>query len=212
VLGKTGLRQRKDEHGQALELALIVPSPFQGQVEVSPLSQAEYERLREAMPTRRDLLICKILRGTGLRINELLRMPLSQVYENGPDTGLYVAREKKRTPAPIFELIPLQTSLGIDLRDYIKVGMRKPADQRIFYVTARQMQRVFAAAGQRALGRRVHPHELRGLFITWNLHEGGISLESTAKMVGHADPKTTLKYYDRLTVQERYAIQRRIPV
>ena len=183
---------------------------YEGEIESPSLSQEEYMALRDAMTTMRDLLICKMLRGTGFRINELLRCSVDQLQVNGPDTGLWVAREKKRSSKPVYGLVPLPPGLGVELKDYLKQAMRV-RERQIFTVSDRQVRRVFATAGLKALGRAVHPHERRGLYIK-SLIDGGLPLEATAKMVGHEDPKTTLKYYYRLSAHQIAEIQRRVQV
>ena len=139
---------------------------YEGEIESPPLSQEEYMALRDAMTNMRDMLICKMLRGTGLRINELLRCSVDQVQVNGPDTGLWVAREKKRSAKPVYGLVPLPPGLGVELRSYIHAVHfpQSTSQQRIFQVSDRQVRRVFATAGLKALGRPVHPHELRDLY------------------------------------------------
>jgi site-specific recombinase XerD len=183
---------------------------YEGQIVPEALTQREYESLRDSMGNMRDLLICKLLRGTGLRINELMRCCVYQVSVNGPEVGLLVAREKKRSPKPVYGFVPLPPSLGVELRAFITGQGLKP-EQRIFGITDRQVRRIFATAGLKAIGRRVHPHELRGLYATF-LIDNGLPIEAAAHLLGHSDYRTTQKHYYKLNAEKIAAIQRRIPV
>lgn len=184
--------------------------PTEATIQAPPLSQREYERLRDAMPTTRDQLICKVLRATGRRISEVLRCRVSEMELNGPEVGLYLTRSKKRTLSKVYELVPLPLGLGTLLRDYVK-GQAIPPDQPIFRITIRQVERVFVAAGMSALGRRVHPHELRGVYAT-DLIDGGVPIEAVAHLLGHANPRTTQEYYYKMNADKIRAIQMRVQV
>lgn len=187
-----------------------IPQVYEGQVKAQPLTQREYEALRDAMPTTRDQLIAKVLRGTGWRIGEILRCPVEGLGFNGPEAGLYLSRSKKRTVKRKYELVPLPPGLGVLLRDYTKGLGKRPGDP-IFDVSVRQVERVFVTAGIRALGRRVHPHELRGVYATF-LIDNGVPVAVVANLLGHADIKTTLEHYHKLNAEKIAEIQRRIPV
>lgn len=186
-----------------------------------PLSQQDYERLKEGFGRYRDLMLCKLLRATGLRISEVLgskrtkipkrpRGPLTPAHlsEDGPYPYLLVQRAKREKQN--FERVYLPVELGLQLRDYVR-GNNIGAGDPIFKISHRQVENVFAAAGGKALGRRVKPHELRGLYIK-TLLDGGVPVVAAAKMVGHASSKTTERWYYELTREQRAEIQRRIPV
>ena len=187
---------------------LAVSFPVEGKVVYDVLSQEEYELLKQGMTRVRDLLICKMLRGTGLRINELMRLQPEQVKVNGPEVSVMIRRSKR--PQAVWEYVPIQPTLGVELVDWIKGNAIRPG-AKVFAVSDRQVRRVFAEAGRRGIGRPVHPHELRGLYIKTML-DGGLPVAVAAKMVGHADVRTTMKHYYELTAAQRREIQRRIPV
>lgn len=182
-------------------------------VAVDPLTQADYDNLKAEMPGYRDLLILKCLRGVGVRINELLRITPMYIRDDGVGLEFLIKRGKKKLKEGdqiIYEPMPLPPELGIEVRAWVK-GHGFKASDRIFPIGDRQVRNVFAKAGYKAIGRRVHPHELRGLYITW-LMNNGLNVNATAKMVGHEDPRTTQKHYYKLTADERRRIQREIPV
>ena len=184
-------------------------SPFEGEVQHDTLTQADYEALKSVLPRWRDVLLVMVLRGTGLRISEALRLTPEHLEENGPDTAVLVKRGKKRGKA-LYERVFLHPVVATALRDYIR-GARISPGQRIFAIQRRQVGNIFHKAGMEAIGRPVHPHEFRGLYVK-TLLDGGVPLAAAAKMVGHEDPKTTAKWYYELTAGQRAEINRRIPV
>lgn len=80
----------------------------------------------------------------------------------------------------------------------------------MFSITDRQVRYVFAAVGERGIGRPVHPHELRHLYVA-TLINGGVPVVAASKLVGHSDSKTTERWYYDLTAEQRRAIQERMP-
>ncbi|MFH1485892.1 MAG: tyrosine-type recombinase/integrase [Chloroflexota bacterium] len=174
-----------------------------------PLTQEDYEALKNSMKRHRDILLCKILRATGLRISEVLALTPAHLKEKGPDFYLMVRRGKTRRE-PRYEAVLIRADLGIELRDWAK-GNGVKAAQPLFGIKRRQTLNIFHDAGMKAIGRRVHPHEFRGLYIT-TLIDTGVPLEAVSKMVGHEDIRSTLKDYFKLNWQRRLEIQRRIPV
>ncbi len=188
-------------------------APIDGTIEPEPLSVADYEAIKGVLRCYRDILLCKTLRGTGLRLAETLRLTPQHLREEPPDFYFLVKRGKKKLMAGehvLYEKVYLPPQLGVELRDYIKGNNRAPGES-IWGVQKRRVEYIFSDAGRRAVGRPVHPHEFRHLYITF-LVDNGLPMESTAKMVGHASHETTRKVYYQLTSERRAEIQRRVPV
>lgn len=188
--------------------AIVTPdgAPLASEV----LSQEEYQALKGGFSKRRDLLVCKVLRGTGLRIAEVLRLTPEIVGQDGPSAYVLAKRGKKKKGQRTWTRVTLPPELGIELRDWIR-GQGVQPGQRVFAVTARQVRNAFAKAGLASIGRSVHPHELRALYIKY-LVDNRVPVEAAAKLVGHNDVRTTMEHYYDLTRDQREAIQRRIPV
>lgn len=51
--------------------------------------------------------------------------------------------------------------------------------------------------------RDVIPHDLRRSLISFGIEDAGVDLESMAKTIGHADPKTTREHYHRVRAEKR---------
>ena len=188
------------------QTALVSLSP---QVELDPLTQGDYERIKGALKSLRDILLCMTLRATGLRISEVIRVQVEQMEREGPVVTLLVYRGKKGNKTH-WERVYLPPQLGTLLWGYVKGNDMNPGE-RIFKLQRRAVGYIFAKAGRTAIGRPVHPHEFRGLY-TKTLIDGGLPVEAAAKMLGHSDIRTTMKHYYDLTQAQREEIQRRIPV
>lgn len=100
--------------------------------------------------------------------------------------------------------------MGMTLRSYIS-GNQITSGSQVFNISARQYERVFKAAAQQALNRDAHPHQLRHLYAKL-LIDAGIPVAAAAKMLGHANSKTTEQWYYDLTSQQRYDINRKMPI
>ena len=72
-----------------------LPDHLNGHVAQDTLTQDEYEAFKVALPCWRDRLITMLLRNTGLRINELLRLQVRDFVLEGPAFIIYVIRSKK---------------------------------------------------------------------------------------------------------------------
>lgn len=192
------------------ELALRPPEDLDLVVETfDPLDQRQFENFKIHLPTWRDVLIAKMLRATGLRVMELLRLQVRHYDVKGPEFSIMVRRTKKRKKDTGWERVFLPPNLGVELRDYI-AGNGLASDKRVFSITDRQVRYVFAAAGEKGIGRPVHPHEMRHLYVK-TLIDGGVPVLSAAKLVGHDDSRTTEKWYYDLTADQRRTIQERMP-
>ncbi len=159
----------------------------------------------------RNILLIQMLRGTGVRVSELLRLTPSSVSRDGPNVSVAIKRGKWRgKKAGAYEWVPLQPMSGTSLMRFIESN-HIPPDSLIFNVSRMQAYRIIASAGIRAIGRKVGPHELRHLYLK-ELIDGGLNIEAVAAMVGHSDIRTTMRHYYELTADQRAQIQSRIQV
>ena len=122
---------------------------------------------------------------------------------------LLVRRGKKASRA-MWERMPIHPELGAELLSLLG-GRGVSPGQPVFPFKALAFERAFSRAGVQALGRRVTPHQLRHLYVK-TLLDGGLPVSAAAKMVGHADSRTTEKWYYDLTMQQRHEINLRVLV
>ena len=176
-----------------------------------PLTQQGYEALRDHLAAQgswRNVLLCKLLRATGLRISEVMEITPQHLGRDGPSSYVLVRRRKKRKLE--WEEVDLPPQLALELQAYA-AGLQIKAGDRLFPITDRAARDVFYKAGLAGIGRRVAPHEFRKLYVSYLL-DGGVTPPATAKMVGHTDPRTTLEWYYELSREKRREIQSRMPV
>lgn len=196
-----------------------LPAELGGPVATELLTEDQYVRFRDALPTLRDRLIAMVFRNTGLRVNELLAIEVRHCQLRNPDYIVYIRRLKKREEAP-FEPMHLQTELGMKLRDYIESQGMKPTEllfgnsgsaRNSHKISRRGLAFVFAKAGMDSIGRPVAPKEFRSLFVK-SMIRRNVPMEVASKMLGHEDIRTTQRHYFALSGDERRAIAEGIPV
>jgi integrase len=162
------------------------------------LTQDEYEAFKAALPSWRDRLICMLLRNTGLRVNELLKISAQYFTLDGPSYIIWIQRSKKRA-ATVHEPIYINPGLGVQLRDYVK-GNNYTLTEPIFgggndkrdarKITDRGLRFVFKKTGENVLGRPISPKAFRSFFVQTML-DGDVPMAMASKMVGHEDIRTT---------------------
>lgn len=159
-----------------------------------------------------------LLRNTGLRINELLKLPAAHCALEGPSFIVYIERSKKRQT--VYEALYLNPGLGVQLRDYIK-GNNYTMTERIFgggdnkrdsrKITQRGLRFIFDKAGREAIGRPVSPKMFRSFFVQ-TMVDGNVPMAMASKMVGHEDIRTTQAHYYALSADRLRIIGEGIPV
>ena len=145
----------------------------------------------------RDRAMLSLLYATGLRVSELVALPVEAVRL---DAGFLVARGKGNKE----RVVPVGTRAREALGAYLssaRPALLRGGTSRALFVTRRG--RGFSRQGfWKLLGRyarlagvqkRVSPHKLRHSFAT-HLVERGADLRSVQAMLGHADLATTQIY------------------
>jgi integrase/recombinase XerD len=153
---------------------------------------------------RRLVLMLELVYGTGLRVSELVGLPLAAVMR---DTRFLVVRGKGNKE----RMIPLGEPAADALHDYLEQrahflgkgrdGVARPSPW-LFpstgsegHLTRRRFgQLLKMLAPQAGIAReRLSPHVLRHAFAS-HLLDHGADLRSVQKMLGHADIATTEIY------------------
>lgn len=204
----------------------------------APLTQEQYEAvkgfwLRSTRPQAwRNVLILMLLRNTGFRPAELVRpqkdrprrhfhhdaaLRAGQVVQHGPLYWVDVLRAKKRL-RPDYEPVILNPALGQPLLEYIRGNRLGPADP-LFPINTRMLANIWYAGCRAALGYLKEPTALRDLYVTTVARlareivgYGPQDVAIASKMLGHTEVRTTRTFYEKLTPEQRRAIQERIPV
>ena len=170
------------------------------------LAPEEIERLIEAAESPRDKALIELLYGAGLRVSELVSLPLRAAPKAGQAHMVVEGKGGKErmvvlgTPA----LKALDAHLTARAAALPKAEAQREKAQRWLFPSAsaadgkltrrRVGQMLEAAAAKAGIDpARVSPHVLRHAFAT-HLVEGGADLRTVQTLLGHADIATTQIY------------------
>jgi integrase/recombinase XerD len=195
-----GLRGRDERDGGAL-------SRSQARAVLEAIL-AEVENPNRRFAALRDLAILSLLIRTGLRRSELAGLRIGDlgtaqghdvlnVRGKGNVTRTVKVPVELRRSLGAWLDVARDSGLGTEPADPLLVaidasgrlaGARPISDRAIYDIVARRLR----AAGVDRLG----PHGLRATFVTLAL-EGGAPLHLVQRAAGHADPRTTERYWRR---------------
>lgn len=207
-----------------------IESPKQTRTLPKTLSEAEVSKLIETAATGggadslRLVCLIEMLYATGLRVSELVGLPISAISED--NQFLMVAGKGGRD-----RIVPLTDSAQQAISDYLGVRMSfvGPEDQEkqekwLFpsrtsdsgHLTRQRFAQLLKDLAHAAKidADRVSPHILRHAFAT-HLLSNGADLRSVQKMLGHADIATTQVYTQILgenlkkTVEEKHPMSKK---
>ncbi|MCC6780133.1 MAG: tyrosine recombinase [Hyphomicrobiales bacterium] len=180
---------------KVLSIAEVDRLLLQARTKMQTASRPLPERLRAA----RLCCLIEVLYATGLRVSELVALPISAARR---DAQMIVVRGKGAKE----RLVPLNQAAKAAMTDYLGL-LTETADGRqgtkwLFpsfgeagHLTrqhfARELKALAAAAGLRAAA--VSPHVLRHAFASHLLHNGA-DLRVVQTLLGHADISTTQIY------------------
>jgi integrase/recombinase XerD len=184
--------------------AALVDAPRVGRRLPGVLGESAIERLLAAPPDtprgRRDAAMIELAYSSGLRVSELVKLPLADVNLHGGFLRVTGKGGKTR-------VVPLNTAAQMRITRYLAedrpAWLRDPR-QRALFLTERgtPMTRQGFWKALRGHARRadvrlpageVSPHKLRHSFAT-HLVEHGADLRAVQAMLGHADISTTQVY------------------
>ncbi len=194
---------RKDDPTNAIE------APRKGRTLPKIISQEDLERLIAAARPRqpddveriRLLAITELLYASGLRITELVTLPVAAARNR---QGFLVVRGKggKERLAPLNESAREAIANYLRVRDAFLPKIEKDGSRFLFcsrsaegHLTRRRCHQLLKtlAVDAGVDPRKLSPHVLRHAFAT-HLVEGGADLRSVQTMLGHADIGTTQIY------------------
>jgi integrase/recombinase XerD len=169
------------------------------------LSGDEISRLIAAAETARDKALIEVLYGAGLRVSELVSLPLRAAKAGQPHMIVEGKGGKERLVAlgrPALAAIGEHLATRASLLPKLE-ARREKAARWLFpsasaadgKLTRRRVGQILEAAAAKAGidPARVSPHVLRHAFAT-HLVEGGADLRTVQTLLGHADIATTQIY------------------
>ena len=201
-----------------------VDAPKKGRALPKVLSRQEVEALIAAAEARegaagvRLKCMVELLYASGLRVSELLALPLAALAR---DPAYVIVRGKggRERLAPLNDAARAAVKAYLAVRPgYLPAGEKAspwlfPSRGKGGRLTARRLAQMLdrAAADARIDPSRVSPHVLRHAFAT-HLLEGGADLRVVQKLLGHADIATTQIYTHVAADRLRDVVQRTHPL
>jgi len=143
----------------------------------------------------RDLAICELLYGAGLRVSELCGLDLADIRR--PGLVEVVGKGNRQRVVPLGE--PAQESVARWLERGREEFVNEKSGDALFLgrrgarIDPRAVRRVVNEVSVAAGARRISPHALRHAMATHVL-EGGADLRTVQEMLGHASLGTTQIY------------------
>src|SRR4029450_6765170 len=176
---------------KVLSIAAVDRLLAQSRADMGQADQGAPKQLRAA----RLACLIEVLYATGLRVSELIALPISAAERNARMLTVRGKGNKER-------LVPLNDAAKKAMSEYLALlsanGVRQtkwlfPSFGRTGHLTrqhfARELKALAAAAGL----RQVSPHVLRHAFASHLLHNGA-DLRVVQTLLGHADISTTQIY------------------
>lgn len=170
------------------------------------LSPDEVARLIDAAQTVRDRALIELMYGAGLRVSELVSLPLRAAPKPGQAHMVIEGKGGKERLIALgrHALAALEAHLETREAALPKEEARREKAQRWLFpsasaadgkLTRRRVAQILEAAAVKAGldPARVSPHVLRHAFAT-HLVEGGADLRTVQTLLGHADIATTQIY------------------
>lgn len=184
------------------------------QEETSALIEAAYS---EDPLGLRDVAMLEILYGAGLRVSELVGLPIAAVDLRGLLLRV-VGKGSRERVVPMGEIAVNALAVYFDKARPMLLGDRVDHDHAVFLTRrGRKMtrQNFFTRIRQHAVKAgiaidRVSPHVLRHAFAT-DLLEGGADLRAIQSMLGHADLSSTEIYTHVSRAKLRQTVESRHP-
>jgi integrase/recombinase XerD len=188
------------------------------------LAEREVDRLMAAAKAiegaagARALAMLEILYATGLRVSELVALPLAAARR--PAVLIVRGKGAKERMVPMGEAAQQALTAYLDLRAAFVPRKHKSAAKWLFpsrggagHVTrdgfAKMLKEIAIAAG--VAPRRVSPHVLRHSFAT-HLLAHGADLRTLQQLLGHADISTTQIYTHVLDERLKKLVQQHHPL
>ncbi|MHA1567468.1 MAG: site-specific tyrosine recombinase XerD [Alphaproteobacteria bacterium] len=199
-----------------------IDSPRIGQALPKLLSKVEVDALLDAAHAKKGprgarlAALVELLYATGMRVSELVSLPLAAVARD-PQMLVVLGKGNKERMVPLGD--PARAALRNYLaqRPFFLVSDARsiwlfPGRHRQHLTRHRLAQMLKDLAAEAGIApSRVSPHVLRHAFASHLLH-GGADLRSLQRMLGHADIATTQIYTHILEERLRQLVNRHHPL
>ena len=157
-----------------------------------PLSPVELEEVRFQTENVREKALIDFLYSTGCRVSECAHVKLTDI--DWRERAVIIRQGKGKKDRPVY----FNFEAEISLRKYLQT--RDDNTDGLFVSTKAPHQQIGDQAirgilnkVQERTGIKISPHKFRRTFATDGIRSG-MPLETVQKLMGHASPRTTLRY------------------
>jgi len=175
-------------------------------------TRSEVERILESAVNLRDKALILVMLGGGLRVSEVEALDCTDLIEVDGEPVLWVRQGKGNKD----RFVPVNEEVALAIHRYLANEGRRIGDRQPLFlaedrgVDARDTPRLShygirkilkAIVRDAFVAKRITPHALRHTFGMEFQRKGG-DLNKTAKVMGHATLRPTLRYTDHLNLRE----------
>ncbi|MFZ2029897.1 MAG: tyrosine recombinase [Vitreimonas sp.] len=199
-------------------------APKRARVLPKTLSTEEIEQLIAAAETPRDRALIELMYGAGLRVSELVSLPLRAAPKPGQEHMIIEGKGGKERLVALGRPALVALTLHLQARTSAlpkRENQREKAQRWLFpsasaadgKLTRRRVAQILESAAAKAGmdPARVSPHVLRHAFAT-HMVEGGADLRTVQTLLGHADIATTQIYTHVAEGRLRTLVQTKHPL
>lgn len=181
------------------EIGKLLDAPAKYDEQQTPSSNPRVKLWREYMVAR-DMAILEMLYSTGMRINELVKLPEDRI-DMLSGVARVMGKGKKERLCPLGSPAERALTKNLELRENVwllegKRDVRSPVflNKNGGPITARSIERMMKKYVLfSGLNAELTPHSLRHSFAT-HLLDAGADLRSVQELLGHASLSTTQIY------------------
>lgn len=172
--------------------------------------QEEMIRLRDACRNMRERALVEVLRSTGARVGELVKITVHQVDWNTGDVLILSEKSERYRVLYLDDDARHYLRAYLDSREgtscYLFPKSRAPYTE----MTTGGIRTILKAVGKRAgVESRVYPHKLRKT-LGMNLKNKDVDIGTIQEIMGHASPAVTAQYYAQSTPETLRNVRKRV--
>jgi site-specific recombinase XerD len=207
-----------EEDYLARNVALRVKHPRVTSPDPDPLSRAQIGALLSALDTpakthkatwRRNRRAVFLMLYAGLRLAETAGLEWRDLDLDRRTLTVRseIAKGGKPRVLPICEELAAELATAVKRRPTWAVVDKGEGTGQGQHLTEKSLAHVFERWVPMRLGFSIHAHQLRKTFAT-ELYVRGEDLATIQRLLGHADPKTTMRYVAASSSKERAAVEK----
>jgi site-specific recombinase XerD len=193
----------RDEGLGVVPDVLRVTGPRMPQKAPGTISEKEEQVLQNAAPSERDRFLIRFLIRTGLRVEELANVLVSDIRD-GPDGSYLLVRQGKGAKDRVVPLDGRTVRFSKEIRRYLRDVRPTDSDSDSLFLTNRAPQGTYSALQRTSIqtmlqrlelrtGIKCNPHRFRHTFATRAI-QAGIPPLAVQRALGHTTMNMVSRY------------------